>query len=90
MDRPEHHTEALGDTVERQASPAHASGLREGDVLLQRLKLIRLVGRGGMGEVYEARDLRLHATVALKMVRDSADTGALLERLRREVSSRGR
>ena len=87
MDRPEHHTEALGETVERPGSPTSASGLREGDLLLQRFKLVRVVGRGGMGEVYEARDLRLHATVALKMVRDSADTDALLERLRREVSA---
>jgi len=85
MERPEHDTEALGETVQRPGSPAPASGLHEGDVLLQRFKLVRLVGRGGMGEVYEARDLRLHATVALKMVRDSADTQALLERLRREV-----
>src|SRR6185503_2080790 len=60
MERPEHETEALGETVQRPGSPAPASGLHEGD-------------------------LRLHATVALKMVRDSADTQALLERLRREV-----
>ena len=86
MDQPEHQTEALGETVPRADSPASASGLREGELLLERFKLVRLVGRGGMGEIYEARDLRLHATVALKTVRESAsDRGALLERLRREV-----
>src|SRR5262249_32950725 len=81
-----HQTEALGETMPRQGAPASASGFREGELLLERFKLVRLVGRGGMGEVYEARDLRLHATIALKTVRESAsDRDALLERLRREV-----
>jgi serine/threonine-protein kinase len=87
MKQPEHQTEALGETVPRPGAPAGDSGLPEGALLLERFKLVRLVGRGGMGEVYEARDLRLHATVALKTVRSSATSGgaALLERLRREV-----
>jgi serine/threonine-protein kinase len=86
MKQPEHQTEALGETVPRPGAPAGGSGLPEGALLLERFKLVRLVGRGGMGEVYEARDLRLHATVALKTVRGSAsDGGALLDRLRREV-----
>jgi TolB-like protein len=37
-----------------------------------------------MGEVYEVRDLRLHARVAVKTVREPDDPG-LIERLRREV-----
>jgi serine/threonine protein kinase len=37
-----------------------------------------------MGEVYEVRDLRLHARVAMKTVREPDDPG-LIERLRREV-----
>jgi TolB-like protein/tetratricopeptide (TPR) repeat protein len=80
-------TESLGDTVQSSGTPAPSSStLREGEVLLERFKLLRLVGRGGMGEVYEARDLRLHATVALKTVRTSSTAAPeLLERLRREV-----
>ncbi|HET6981411.1 MAG TPA: protein kinase, partial [Myxococcaceae bacterium] len=87
MKQPEHQTEALGETLPRPGAPAGEPGLPEGALLLERFKLVRLVGRGGMGDVYEARDLRLHATVALKTVRSSAtaDGAALLERLRREV-----
>src|SRR5262245_29048267 len=86
MKQPEHETDAMGQTLPRPGPPAGDSGLPEGALLLARFKLVRVVGRGGMGEVYEARDLRLHATVALKTVRPTAgDTGALLERLRREV-----
>jgi serine/threonine protein kinase len=40
-----------------------------------------------MGEVYEARDLRLQSTVALKTVRSArVSDGALLDRLTREVT----
>ena len=79
-------TEALDDTLPRSGSPDSHAALREGDLLLERFKLVRLVGRGGMGEVYEARDVRLHATVALKTVRASSTAlPELLERLRREV-----
>jgi eukaryotic-like serine/threonine-protein kinase len=78
-------TEQLSQTV-RGHSPPEPDTLGAGDVLLDRFRLIRLVGRGGMGDVYEARDLRLHVTVALKTVRASLVGGTeLLDRLRREV-----
>jgi serine/threonine protein kinase len=80
-------TEALGDTVRRSESSEPGFTLREGDVLLERFKLVRLVGRGGMGEVYEARDLTLQTTIALKTVRSSLSASAeLVGRLRREVT----
>lgn len=40
--------------------------LAPGTVLQDRYQIIRLLARGGMGAVYEARDQRLSSTVALK------------------------
>ena len=40
--------------------------LTPGIVLQNRYQVIALLGQGGMGAVYQARDLRLQKTVALK------------------------
>lgn len=60
--------------------------LAPGDVVAGRFRVVRLLGRGGMGEVYEAEDLTLRERVALKTLRSVAagDAGAT-ERLLREV-----
>ena len=55
-------------------------------VLADRYRLDRLVGRGGMGAVYEALDLRLQRTVAIKFVLDQfLRRGQTLRRFRREA-----
>jgi hypothetical protein len=57
-----------------------------GMMLADRYRIIALVGRGGMGEVYKAEDLKLEQTVALKFLPESLSTdGAALARLYREV-----
>jgi Tol biopolymer transport system component/tRNA A-37 threonylcarbamoyl transferase component Bud32 len=57
-----------------------------GELVGERFRIVRLIGRGGMGEVYEADDLELRERVALKTVlaEDHEDSVAG-RRFRREV-----
>jgi serine/threonine protein kinase len=52
---------------------------------LAQFEVQQLLGRGGFGEVYRARDTRLDRTVALKVLRPEVATEELRERLRREA-----
>src|SRR5450755_4101544 len=58
-----------------------ATGLELGPYVIE-----ARLGSGGMGEVYRARDKRLHRTVALKVLPQRlADTPGLRQRLEREA-----
>jgi serine/threonine-protein kinase len=55
-------------------------------MLAGRYRIVGLVGRGGMGEVYKAEDLKLNQTVALKFLPEAiALDGAMLARFHNEV-----
>ncbi|HEY4492735.1 MAG TPA: protein kinase, partial [Acidobacteriota bacterium] len=56
------------------------------DVLADRFKVLRLLGKGGMGTVYEAWDQEIGAAVALKIMRpDLAQDSNARERFHREI-----
>ena len=57
-----------------------------GETIAGRFEVARFMASGGMGEVYEAHDLRLNVRVALKTIRDEAYSGAdALARFEREI-----
>jgi Protein kinase domain len=57
-----------------------------GAILADRYRIIGLIGKGGMGEVYQAEDIKLTQTVALKFLPERLNTNApALARFHREV-----
>ena len=50
-------------------------------------EIVSLLGSGGMGQVYRARDTRLHRSVAIKVLRGDVDRVAR-ERFEREAVGR--
>jgi len=78
-------TQALTDTSGGEHSAAgHAC--RPGDLLSGRFHIVRLLGAGGMGEVYEALDTELRQKVAIKTLRSSyARDPEMVGRFRSEV-----
>lgn len=57
-----------------------------GTILAGRYRIVGLLGRGGMGEVYRADDIKLGQPVALKFLPESlSNDGAALARFHREV-----
>ncbi|GGS88353.1 hypothetical protein GCM10010156_53540 [Planobispora rosea] len=63
-------------------------GLRAGDVLTRRYRLMEPIGRGGMSVVWRAFDQSLQRTVAIKVL--DADLGADREPIRREARATAR
>jgi TolB-like protein len=76
--------ETLADAVIAPGTLA-PEGLPEGNALLAgRYRIVRWLGAGGMGRVYEVLDTELDERVALKVLRPGL-SGDALERFRREV-----
>lgn len=75
---------AVSDTTVPDAG--EASGSERTTVLGQRYEILGLLGTGGMGAVYRARDLELGEVIALKMIRpELASSPDVIATFRREV-----
>jgi serine/threonine-protein kinase len=82
----------------RCGTPVPAEPAAEGDLLRAALeaklhaqyRIVRLLGRGGMGSVYLARDLALDREVAIKVVKTESSAREIQDRLRREARTAAR
>jgi len=65
-----------------------AAAFSPGDLVAERFDVVRLLGSGGLGEVYEVMDQALGSTVALKVLKPALSTNPVtLERFRREIQN---
>ncbi len=86
--QPKRRTEARA-----SGSPPHpifshigATIFHEGDVLGGRYEIHKMLGMGGMGAVYKARDMEVERVVGLKVIRpDLAGNPAILARFKQEL-----
>ena len=63
-----------------------ATVFHEGDVLGGRYEIQKMLGMGGMGAVYKARDMEVERVVGLKVIRpDLAGNPAILARFKQEL-----
>lgn len=75
-------------TAPRPQPPATPlpNGIEEGEVFAGRYRVEQVLGRGGMGVVLRARDLRLDEEVALKLIRPELATDPMfLDQLKQEI-----
>lgn len=75
-----------GDTT-ASLDPPGAGVLSAGTLIQDRFRLVALIGAGGMGTVWKARDESLHEDVAVKILASGGLSGRpdLLERFRQEI-----
>ncbi len=75
-----------GSTPHPIFSSIGATVFHEGDVLGGRYEIQKLLGMGGMGAVYKARDMEVERVVGLKVIRpDLAGDPAILARFKQEL-----
>src|SRR6266404_4917563 len=81
-------TRAWTEPISQQKAKAAATGekFEPGAVLADRYEIIALLGQGGMGAVYKARDTELDRIVALKLIRpELAKNPEVLRRFKQEL-----
>ncbi len=81
-------TQLAGDAAEAGKTPRDLAANPGPLSRLDDYELVREVGRGGMGVVFQARDVKLNRVVALKMIRDGALANAdELQRFDKEAAA---
>ena len=75
-------------TVDPRALRGPGAELGEGDLVDGRYRIVRLLGRGGMGAVYLATQLDVQRSVAIKILAQAGDL-PLVRRFYREVRALG-
>jgi len=72
--------------VTESGAPFGEGSFVTGSMIASRYRIVALAGKGGMGEVYKAEDLKLNQVVALKFLPDAiAFDGGILARFHNEV-----
>jgi tetratricopeptide (TPR) repeat protein len=87
------HSDGAGNFMRPQAAPAtkpdassHVESIfLPGQLVGDRFEILKFIGRGGMGEVYQARDQRLNEIIAIKAIRPEALSEGTVARLKRET-----
>jgi serine/threonine protein kinase len=75
-------------TPAQRADLELAPGVVQGEIIAEKYRVLRIVGRGGMGIVVAASQLSLDRTVAIKLIRSEwAERSLAVERLLREAKT---
>src|SRR5262245_53216844 len=65
--------------------------LESGQIIDEKYRIVRLIGQGGMGEVYEGENIRIRRRVAIKVLHASTAANAdTVLRFEREAQAAGR
>src|SRR5262245_9350040 len=73
-----------------RSRPAGSAEYREGDLVADKYRLVRVLGEGGMGSVWLATNLALEVDVALKLIRRGTASEDAASRLLQEARAAAR